>query len=227
MIKLYYAYTQNVSEIQLSQEVKPLSEKAQSHLSGLKREEDRLLTLAASFLLKEALLKNGFCGYSLCNLQHTSAGKPFFDGAPFDFSISHTENCAALAFSVHQKVGIDIEKIKPVDFADFETVFPPEVRNSIKSSNAQTTTFYSYWTLLESAVKADGRGLSLTSGRKMTITNNQVIIDGYTWYTKHQHFDPSISCCIASNIKPESVELIEVRLSWHGYTPLFCPCTQQ
>ncbi|MDX9882072.1 MAG: 4'-phosphopantetheinyl transferase superfamily protein [Prolixibacteraceae bacterium] len=216
MIKVYYAYTEYVAEAELNELVKPLSEQVKSRLAGFKKEEDRLLLLTASYLLKEALAKNGYPDYRLKNLQYTQAGKPFFPGSPFDFSISHTDYCAAVAFSTNCRVGIDIEKIKTVDLADFKTVFPEEVWTEIETSVEPTETFYSHWTLLESAVKADGRGLPLLSSNHVKVKDGQVIINGKRWFSQHLSFDPSISCCIASGLKQETVELIEIKPIYKG-----------
>jgi 4'-phosphopantetheinyl transferase len=212
MIKVYYAYPELTSEDSLKRLVEPLSKKGHCRLAGLKRKEDRILMLTASFLLKEALSQNGFSEYQLRNLQHSQTGRPFFDGAAFDFSISHTEKCAALAFAENCRVGFDIEKIKDIDIDDFESIFSPVVWNLINTSEAKIRSFYSYWTLLESAVKADGRGLPLTTFNKIEINCNQVEIEGEKWYSQHQYFDSSISCCIASDKKQKKIELIEVKL---------------
>lgn len=212
MIRVYYAYTEFTTEDQLTWLLKPLSAEMQRRLTVFKREEDRLLMLTASFLLREALKKNGYSGFQLQNLQYSPAGKPFFPDAPFDFSLSHTGKCAAVAVSDNCRVGIDIEKINQVDFADFENVFSWKVWEVIEASEDPTGTFYAYWTLLESAAKADGRGLPLISSNRLIISDNKVIIEGKEWYPQHHSFDPSICCCISSERTNETVELFEVKL---------------
>jgi len=211
MIKVYYAYSEYISEDALYQEIKPLPKLVQSRLESFKRKEDRLIRMTAYYLLKQALEKNGRLGYRLPDLQYTAEGKPFFTGTDFDFSISHTEQCAAVAIS-DRRVGIDIEKVKTIDFNDFKNIFPGGVWNSINTSADKTGTFYSYWTILESAVKADGRGLPLTSSNHLEIKTHHVIIEGEKWYTQHLCFDRTISCCIASDRKQEAIQLTEVKL---------------
>jgi 4'-phosphopantetheinyl transferase len=131
MIKVYYAYPELANEARLKQLVDPLSIEVQNRLLGLKRKENRILKLTASFLLKQTLSIHGYNSYPLQELQYSQWGKPFFRGAAFDFSISHTENCAAIAFADKNRVGIDIEKMKPIDFADFDNIFSQEVWNFI------------------------------------------------------------------------------------------------
>ena len=200
MIKVYYAYTEFVNEDALYKLIKPISKLVQSRITNFKRKEDQLKRMAGYFLLKEALDKMAFHGYRLSDLQYSVKGKPFISGVHFDFSISYTEQCVALAFS-DSRVGIDIEKIKAIDFTDFENIFPGEVWSSINASVDKTGAFYTYWTLLESVVKADGRGLPLASSNHLLFNTNHVIIEGEKWYFQHQHFDRSVSCCVASDSK--------------------------
>jgi 4'-phosphopantetheinyl transferase len=220
MIKVYYAYAECIGEDALFQEIKPLSERVQSRLESFKRKEDRLIRMTAYYLLKEALEKNGYSGYRLQDLQYTTGGKPYFPDASFDFSVSHTDQCAAVAIS-DSRVGIDIEKIKTIDFVDFEDIFPGEVWSAIHISADKTGTFYSYWTQLESVVKADGRGLPLISSNHLEIKAHHVLIEGERWHTQHLNFDPSVSCCIASDRKPEIIKPTEVKLPLKGHADAF------
>jgi 4'-phosphopantetheinyl transferase len=219
MIKVYYAYSELANEDCLKWQVEPLSKKALLRLAGLKRKEDRILMLTALYLLKKALLQSGNSDYQLQNLQYSQSGRPFFEGAAFDFNISHTEQCSAVAFAQDSRVGIDIERIKAIDFADFENIFSLEVWKSINTSEAITSSFYFYWTLLESAVKADGRGLPLIASNKLEIRTNPIEIDGTKWYFQHQYFNSSISCCISSDRKQIIVELNEVKLPLNEPAP--------
>ena len=191
--------------------VAQLSLQAMTKLKTLRRNDDKLLLLTSSVLLSRALSDNGYNGYKLCDLQYSETGRPFFVDSPFDFNISHTDNCAIVAFLENGRVGIDIETIKDVDFRDFEYIFTQKVWDQINASNNKNEMFYYYWTLLESALKADGRGLPLISSNKIEIENDQVIIDEKRWFSNHPHFDPTISCCVTSDIENEATQLVEIK----------------
>lgn len=212
MIQVYYAFTDFLPEGRLDDLITTLSERNQSKWAGYKRREDKLLLLSSSALLAKVLLENGYPDYKLCGLQYTEEGRPFFPDAPFDFNISHTERCTAVAFSENGRVGIDIETIKEVDFSDFDLVFTKEVWDKIHASKNENQMFHHFWTQLESAVKADGRGLSNISFKNTILRNDQVILDGKVWFSHHQDFDPSITCCVTSNKRNETVEFREIRL---------------
>ena len=211
MIQVYYTYTDFLPKGKLDDLIPALSERNKSKWAGYKLLEDKLLLLASSALLAKVLLENGYPDYKLCDLQYTEEGRPFFPDAPFDFNISHTERCTAVAFSENGRVGIDIETIKAVDFSDFDLVFTKEVWDIIHASNNDNQMFHHYWTLLESAVKADGRGLSKISFENTILENNQVILDRKVWYSHHLDFDPCITCSVTSNKRNETVEFREIR----------------
>jgi 4'-phosphopantetheinyl transferase len=85
---------------------------------------------------------------------------------PLFFNLSHTQNLAALAVTRLAAVGVDVEKIKPVEqvrglaercFADSEIQY---VFSGEKS--ALMWRFFKLWTLKEAYIKARGCGLSLS-----------------------------------------------------------------
>jgi 4'-phosphopantetheinyl transferase len=57
------------------------------------------------------------------------------------------------------KVGVDIEQIKSIDFCDFQSAMTVDQWNDILGSCEPLRTFYTYWTKKECVMKADGRGM--------------------------------------------------------------------
>lgn len=212
MIQIYYAYTDILQNTNLDCFIAQLSFKTKSKYFALKRKEDKDLLIISSILLSKLLDENEPNDLKLSDLKYSVSGRPFFADSRFDFNISHTDNCAAVAYSQNCRIGIDIEKINDVNFSDFENIFSEKEWNLIYSSDNKNETFYNYWTLLESALKADGRGLSLISSNKIAIHNDQVFIDGTMWFSKHIFFDSSISCCISSNRKIEDINIHKIEI---------------
>lgn len=212
MIQVYYLFTKNLSESDFDSLPSQLSEYLKLKLAGYRKPQDRCLLLASQALLSKILTEKGYNKYTINRLKIKSTGRPFFEGVSFDFNISHTDGCVALVFSEECRVGIDIERIKAIDFSDFKELFYQEQWNKIYSSKDKNKTFYYYWTLMESAVKADGRGLSLISSNKIEIINDQVIIDGKAWFSDQPNFDSSIACCVTSNKENESLVLREIQI---------------
>lgn len=116
-------------------------------------------------------------------------GKPYIEGADFDFSDSHTENAVAVAacgnggtvpglicFDINAyKIGVDIEWAER-KIADKSTVkvidklYTAEEKNYVDMGTVgYKNRFLEIWTKKESIVKATGEGLS---GIKRADTNN-------------------------------------------------------
>ncbi len=79
-----------------------------SEQKAVKHPYKRLQHLAGRRLLK--LLEPGF---PTDGVQLNHCGKPYLPGTGLQFSISHSENYAAVIVSRSQRVGIDVEKIAP------------------------------------------------------------------------------------------------------------------
>ncbi len=211
MIQIYYAYADEVPSTNFEFLTSELSLRSRAKLEGLRRYQDKRLQLISAGLLARILMDNGQMEYKLKDLQYSESGRPYFPNAPFDFNISHTENCAAVAYMENGRVGIDVEKIKEIDLEDFNDFFSQDEWDEIHSSPDSFRTFYDFWTRFESTVKADGRGLPLLSMKRNQIFEDHVILDGQTWFPVHKRFDNSISCCITSNRKGSPVEILEIQ----------------
>lgn len=71
--------------------------------------------------------------------------KPFIKFANFDFSISHSDNLAGVAFD-DTNVGLDIEKIKPRNLAKLAKRYGENFEDEIA--------FYKFWTSYEAQYKS-------------------------------------------------------------------------
>lgn len=93
-------------------------------------------------------------------------GKPRLADRPFvHFSLSHSGDRAVLAVSERHEMGIDIERVRPLDHLDLARRYfhPNEVAaiEGVRSTEEQLMAFFRIWTLKEAVVKAIGKGLSI------------------------------------------------------------------
>ncbi|HEX2867291.1 MAG TPA: 4'-phosphopantetheinyl transferase superfamily protein [Ignavibacteriales bacterium] len=211
MVKIYYAYTGITEDKSIEEMGKDLPLFLVSKFQKLRRDEDRRLLYLSMALLTKALCENGYNNFRPGDLQYSEAGRPFFPNAPFDFNISHTDGCAAVAFSDDCRVGIDVEKIKAIDFSDFTGYFTSEQWNDIHDADDKLIKFYYYWTLIESGAKADGRGLSLVFSESLKLTNGALFIDNVKWHYNHLNFDPLVSCCLTAGKNHTGPEVINIK----------------
>jgi len=55
------------------------------------------------------------------------------------------------------RVGIDIERMKPLNFAEFRSYMTTEEWNTMQEVPDQLEYFYELWTVKESVIKGEGR----------------------------------------------------------------------
>lgn len=73
----------------------------------------KVYTEAARRLLKEALQREYAIDMADCVERKSENGKPYLEGVPFCFNLSHSGEYVACALS-DSDVGVDIEEIKPI-----------------------------------------------------------------------------------------------------------------
>ncbi len=85
-------------------------------------------------------------------------GKPYLEGNPLQFNVSHSGEYLAIAVS-QQPVGIDIQGPKLIKDGMFKKVVQPEEDCLIGEDRQKD--FLRLWALKESFVKAEGKGLRI------------------------------------------------------------------
>lgn len=117
---------------------------------------------SARFVLGKILLLDGvqqfYPGFTLEKVRKTEYGRPFFE-APFDFNITHSDGLIVCAFSEQCRIGIDAEKIRPLDLNSVKSALSNAEWEKVLKSDHPELSFYESWVSKECVAKADGRGL--------------------------------------------------------------------
>jgi 4'-phosphopantetheinyl transferase len=124
---------------------------------------------ASAHIAKRKLLA-AYLGLSPAELRFTVAdkGKPSLDrssvqSTPLEFNLSHSAGLALLAVSRDRPLGVDVEKLKPIDriLRIAERVFPTNLLTRLKAlpPERQTDGFFRAWTEFEARQKLSGEGL--------------------------------------------------------------------
>jgi 4'-phosphopantetheinyl transferase len=95
-------------------------------------------------------------------------GKPYLDPQRHDdairFNVSHSDELALVAVSRGRELGVDIERVRPLDGIDdiVARQFGPSERLAFgrAATTARLSTFYRFWTLKEAYLKACAAGIS-------------------------------------------------------------------
>lgn len=108
-----------------------------------KSQEKYLEHLCGLYLVKNIAMK-------IYNIKNTDieiiSDKPFFKSRELYFSVSHSKNIVAVAFSKYD-IGLDVEFIKKRDFKSIMNHYNFEIENP------SAREFYKFWTLHEAEIK--------------------------------------------------------------------------
>lgn len=130
------------------------SEKKDSVMK-MQSEHKRNLRIAADMLCRKGISE--FCGIPEKEIAigYTPLGKPYAEGLPVNFSISHSGDLAVCAVS-GSEIGIDIEKIRTVHPRAHEKFC---TESEMRYINGDENGFFKIWTLKEAYFKCIGTGL--------------------------------------------------------------------
>ncbi len=118
-------------------------------------------------LLGEVIVRNYFnkkhnIPFQNIDFKYNKTGKPHIKNInDFNFNISHSGEWVVVVFS-DDEIGVDIEKIKDINFEIAQRFFSEEECDNIftKNEKEKLEQFFIYWTIKESFLKAIGTGLT-------------------------------------------------------------------
>lgn len=172
---------------------------------------DQYRFLAGRLLLKH--LFNTFFSIKdrdlLNKIQLGENGRPFIPG-DVDFNISHSGNIVICAAAT-DKIGIDVEWIRPIDINEFNETLSEHQRRLISQSPDPLRMFYRTWAAKESVIKLTGDGV------KMPL--NEIHLDFTTanfhdriFFLYEVNIDPHYACFLATTKKDQHYLTREIKL---------------
>ena len=170
--------------------------------------QDQHAYILGKMLLLEGLVKYGFGRNVLSKIEYTYFQRPFLE-EPIDFNISHSAGNVVCAIGENINLGIDIEELRNIRFKDFNKVMTPEQLQNIENSRDSLRSFYKLWTIKESIVKADGRGMSIPI-LELQIQHNSGKYDNKTWYLTQIDFNRDTCSCLASNMQNTELHFTKI-----------------
>ena len=185
--------------------------------------DDKLRFLKARYILRTiASAFHNNCDPKRIEISLNSFGKPFFNDIPLHFSITHSGQVAAVAFSKHFSVGIDIELKREVsDMSQLAKRFfaDPEV-NYLKQFRGEELiiNFFRIWSSKEAYIKAIGLGVSKVLKGFSTVHNNKLskVVDFEDSSTDYKimevefGFEYASAVCIPSILQEPHITLADL-----------------
>ena len=152
-MKWLFCKTTDITTEEYNVIYKGLSSSRKAHIDRMKKLEDKQRSLAATKLLTRLLAE---CGESDFALETLENGKPQLVGSNLFFSLSHSGEGVVAAVD-SQPIGIDIEKIKPIDEKLIDYVCKAKEKEYVLSEKASADyRFLTVWTAKEAFYKKNG-----------------------------------------------------------------------
>lgn len=141
-----------------------VSEERRAQASRFIHQADAYRSVLGEVLTRVTLSEITGIGADKLSFSHSIYGKPCLAQYPDrPFNVSHSGDWVALISGGTDELGVDVEKISPIDLQIAERFFSPQENTYLAAQpvDQQLNTFYRLWTLKESYIKAIGTGLSL------------------------------------------------------------------
>ncbi|MEO5681249.1 MAG: 4'-phosphopantetheinyl transferase superfamily protein [Chitinophagaceae bacterium] len=167
--------------------------------------DDKFRNVAGKILLMKGICELGLEASELENIRYDEYKRPFLSSG-IDFNIAHSGSYVLCAISKEIRVGIDIEEIRPVNFEDFVGVMTEAQWDRIKRHRRPLKAFYSYWSMKESVMKADGRGMEIPLDT-ISITGNSVTCGQHEWFLKKLDINDGYAAWLATNCNKTTIAL--------------------
>lgn len=211
---LYYTYLEDVNHPIDLKYVHGLPPIMSNEILQYKKQDDVNRLTVGKYLLKKLLADLGFDEKLFSDYEINELGKPLIKEF-YPFNISHTGQVVACAVLLENGcIGIDVEKIREIDVKKFDKQFSAPEMMQILSSKNPTTKFFDYWTMKESVMKADGRGMRIPLHniklRRNTATIDDVDIE---WNLYLLDLHSTVKSHICSNLKLSSIDIKKWELS--------------
>lgn len=177
MINIYAFQTEKIEETIFGKLLQYLSIEKRDRIIRLRNIEDAKMTLFGDVLVRIIVCNRFGIKNKDIVFDKNEYGKPFLKGFNnFHFNISHSGGWVVCA--THSlPVGIDIEKVKQANLKIAEHFFSEYENNDLtcKDSSEKLSYFYDLWTLKESYIKAEGKGLFIPLNSFSISINNSGI----------------------------------------------------
>lgn len=189
----------------------------QGKVRRYRHEDDRLRSLTGGMLAQVyAAERWGLFGKRFAPIR-SRYEKPILVGHPFHYNVSHSGVWVVSAFAEHAAVGIDVEKIRPIDIELSDCFFSKKETFNLRlqPEPLQLSYFYKLWTLKESYIKAKGEGLSIPLDTFSFVLNEERIDfqstgDSGNWYFCQYDLDEGYETAICASRRefPEHIEIV-------------------
>lgn len=194
-----------------------LPEGDRDKINRYQRWEDAQRSLIGKILIRNSIINR----YGIKNediyILENEFGKPYFRGAnDFHFNISHSGKWVVYGVD-NSPIGIDVEKINDINLNIADRFFSKEEKKDLLQLDkiCRKDYFFDLWSLKESYIKAEGKGLSIPLDTFSIRKKGKIIsIKGVdkSYYLKQYDvaINYKLSVCAMNNKFPTDIEIMEL-----------------
>jgi 4'-phosphopantetheinyl transferase len=169
-MKWYKYDIRDLTDAEYQKWYRQMSKEKQNQVDKLRLEADKKRTVAGEMLARKAVAEYSGVKAEDIIFAISESGKPYIENSKFEFNISHSGDYAVCAVN-ETPIGIDIEKLRPVDLRVAKRVcneaeliylfgFPPKENEFVYTEDKELITrFFEIWTAKEAYVKLTGQGI--------------------------------------------------------------------
>ena len=221
MVEVFFSRVSEVNDLQfIDKSYNIVSENCKSKAKCFRFEADKLRTIIGELLARYGICNCFGIDASKLSFNVSEYGKPYIDGIPYYFNISHSDDYIICGVS-DINIGVDIEKMQDIDFGFACDVFSDDEmrRFSSESVEKKKELFFSIWTLKESYVKWLGSGFhrKLSSytvspkGTQAEILDPHSLDDTVPKFRTYTLGDYKISICSCDKNFPDEFKYLHPR----------------
>jgi len=183
---------------------------ARERAARFRRTPDGVRFLAGRLLAAHALYPEGGSTPAAFfeRVRFAAHGRPFLPGGP-DFNLSHSGEVAICAVGHGCSVGVDVERIRSIEIETFSRCFSGEEWRLVTSASESLEAFFRYWTIKESVLKADGRGLNVPM-REVRVSGREAQLEDRRWHILEPAAVPGHVAHLAVDRLPVEIRLREI-----------------
>ena len=163
-----------------------MPEAIQERIRRYRKEENKYQLMLGRILLKEGMQHLGYRDFQLADLYYNEFNCPLWR-PDIQFNIAHSGNIVGCAFSETLKIGLDIEKIRPINLADFDYILNEMDQEYLTKAMNPYYAFFKIWTIKEAVTKAIGKGLAIDV-QQIYIYEDYAVLGEVKWYYKRLDF---------------------------------------
>ena len=151
-------HLRDIRKKEVTDATKLLDKPSQDYSNRYLSENDRNHSIIIHAILRHHLSSLLKCKANQLAIKRDKSGKPYIEGYPLHFNLSHCKEYGFIGFHPTFPIGVDIESIKRSPDLLKSPILTSSERMQILNSSNPTNSFYKYWCGKEALLKAIGTG---------------------------------------------------------------------